>query len=66
MKVTLRRQPDDTYVSSDGRWRVTPDHDREAVTRGKGPRIWWLADLTGRELPGTHRTLATIRERINR
>lgn len=66
MKVSLKRQNDGTYLSSDGRWKATPDHDREAVTRGRGPRIWWLVDLTGRELPGSHQTLRSIREYINR
>jgi hypothetical protein len=60
-RVTLQRKPDGSYVSSDGRYIVTPDHDHEAVRRGRGPRIWWVQDTTGQQLPRTCQTLRDVR-----
>lgn len=60
--VTLQRQPDGSYTTSDGRWKLTLDYDHDAVTRGRGPRIWWYVDITGHTLPGTVRTLRKFRE----
>lgn len=62
-RVTLQRQSDGSYVTSDGRWKLTPDHDHEAVTRGRGPRIWWVSDATGQELPAMVDTLREFRKK---
>lgn len=62
----LHRQPNGIYATGDGRWKITPDHDREAVTRGRGPRIWWITDTTGRTgFPFTVRTLREVRQHIH-
>jgi hypothetical protein len=60
-KVTFRRQPDGSYRSSDGRLIIHPDNDHEAVSRGKGPRIYWVTDTVKRTPPGSFRTLRDIR-----
>lgn len=49
------------YVTSDGRYRLSPYNDPTEVTRGKGPRRWQVVDTLGRELPWSVSTLREFR-----
>ncbi|OEV13211.1 hypothetical protein AN218_04660 [Streptomyces nanshensis] len=62
MPRRLRRLGDGRYITGDGRYRLEPYNDATEVTRGRGPRRWYVIDTTGAELPRTGYTLARFRE----
>ena len=58
----LARRRDGTWITTDGRYHLTPYRDHTEVTRGHGPRRWEVSDPLGGELPRTGYTLTRFRE----
>lgn len=59
---TLKRLGSSRYVTSDGRYRLEPYNDDTEVTRGRGPKRWYVIDTTGAELPRIGYTISRFRQ----
>lgn len=58
---TLKRLGSGVYETSDGRYRLEPYNDDTEVTRGRGPRRWYVIDTTNAEPPRTGYTVTQFR-----
>lgn len=65
-RTLVRMENDDGslkgYVTSDGRYELSPFYDHEVVTRGRGPRRWWVSDTVAKTPPSTCNSLTEFRK----